>query len=63
MSIPVFETARKALTALDLYHDFYASSAPFHVERQRIIEMLRFQAENNPEDRFLSALADALEKM
>ena len=63
MSIPVFETARQAMAALDLYHDFYSSSAPFYEEKQRIVDMLRFQAENNPGDKFLSAFADTIEKM
>ncbi|WP_295991615.1 hypothetical protein [Rugamonas sp.] len=63
MSIPAFEPARKAMAALDLYSDFYASSAPFQEEKQRIITILRATAANTPADRFLPAFADALEKM
>lgn len=68
MENPVFSLARKAMSSLEMYSDFYASSSSYQEHFQEVLSIIRDTAENVYSDgesysnkKFLLAFADALE--
>ena len=68
MKNPAFDLACKAMSSLEIYRDFYASSEKYQYNFQEILNIIRFTAENSytkseqfGDKKFLLAFADALE--
>lgn len=67
MENKAFNIARQALTSIEFYRGFYASSEPSQKHFNEVLDMLRRTAENMSagesysDKKFLLAFADALE--
>lgn len=68
MENAAFSLARNAMTSLEMYRDYYASSEPYQKNFQEVLNILRTTAENAytkgeqfGDKKFLMAFADALE--